>query len=327
MILITGATGFLGQHLVDEFLASGYEVRVLVRNAAERNLPWGKLVEVIDGDILDVLSLGKAVNGVDAVVHSAAMVSFWPKKREELMKVNVEGTANVVNACLDEGVPQLVHVSSIAAIGNSKSPEEFVTENTPWLPEHANSGYALSKRKAEMEIHRGISEGLSSAVMVNPGLIMGKGDWTQGTPKMFSVVDKGLTFYSQGIAGVVGAEDVAKACRLVLEKETSHGERFLLAAENIPYQELFQKIAKYLGKKPPSIRIPKGLALFAGKAAEMAAQITQNEPLISSESMRSGMNTRHFDGSKITQLGLEYTPVEEVIRKTAEAYLRDMTGG
>ena len=119
MILITGATGFLGQHLVDEFLASGYEVRVLVRNAAERNLPWGKLVEVIDGDILDVLSLGKAVNGVDAVVHSAAMVSFWPKKREELMKVNVEGTANVVNACLDEGVPQLVHVSSIAAIGNS----------------------------------------------------------------------------------------------------------------------------------------------------------------------------------------------------------------
>jgi dihydroflavonol-4-reductase len=324
MILITGATGFLGKYLVDEFLSSGYEVRILVRNASERTLPWGKLVEVVDGDINDILSLEKAVEGVDAVIHSAAMVSFWRKKREELMHVNVNGTANVVNACLDEGVSQLVHVSSIAAIGNTNSFDKLITEETPWLPEHAKSGYALSKRRAEMEIHRGISEGLALAVMINPALILGKGNWQSGTPKMFSMIDKGLRFYNNGATGIVAAEDVAKACRLVLEKETNNGERFLLSGENLTYKDLLGRIARHLGKTPPSLPLPKGLVFTAGRIFEMWANITGAEPAITLESMRSSLNARQFDGSKITQLGLEYKPAEEVIKETAEAYISEM---
>ena len=322
MILITGATGFLGNYLVDEFLSSGYDVRVLVRNAAERNLPWGNLVEVIDGDILDIVSLEKAVDGVDAVVHGAAMVSFWRKHKPELMKINVEGTANVVNACLDAQTPQLVHVSSIAATGKTKN-GELITEDTPWQPDDVKSGYALSKRKAEMEIHRGISEGLPFAAMINPALILGKGNWTQGTPKMFTVVDRGLKFYNPGETGMVSAADVATACRLVMEKDVPVGERYILSGENMTYKELFNLMAKYLGKKPPSSQLPAWLTLNAGRVSEFLAKITKKEPIITLESMRSSMNARQFDGSKITELGLEYTPIEKVIKETAEAFLAD----
>ena len=322
MILITGATGFLGKYLVDEFLSSGYDVRVLVRNSENRKLPWGKLVEVVDGDILDIVSLEKAVEGVDAVIHAAAMVSFWRKQRPELMRVNVEGTKNVVNACLEANIPQLVHISSIASMGNTSN-GEIINEETPWLPSHAKSGYALSKRKAEMEIHRGISEGLASAVMLNPALILGAGNWTQGTPKMFSVVDNGLSFYNPGATGIVAASDVAIAARLVMEKEVPNGERYILSGENMTYQELFTIMAKYLGKKPPSRMLPAWLTLNAGKVSEMLAKITKNEPIITLESMRSSMNARKFDGTKIQELGLEYKSIDKLLQETAEVFLKE----
>ncbi|MEZ4826548.1 MAG: NAD-dependent epimerase/dehydratase family protein [Bacteroidia bacterium] len=319
MILLTGATGFLGKYIADELLSAGHELRVLVRNPDSRQLPWGNLVEVAEGDVLDILSLEKAVEGVDYVIHAAAIVSFWRKQREEVMKINVEGTANVVNLCKDAGVQKLVHISSIGALGrtNDGSP---ITEQTVWKPEHAKSGYALSKYRAEMEIYRGISEGLNAA-MINPGVIIGAGDWTQGPPKMFSVVNKGLRFYPHGGTGIVSAEDVARAARLVMEKDVPEGERYILVGENITFRELFSKIALHLGKTPPKWGIPNWLSLNVGRVSEVISRISGRPPIVSLESMRSSTNSRIFDGTKIEKLGFSYTPIEEVIAGVAKQFL------
>lgn len=321
MILLTGATGFLGKYLADEFLAAGHELRVLVRNPETRQLPWSSLVEVFEGDVMDVLSLERAMEGVEYVVHAAAMVSFWRKERAALMRINVEGTANVVNCCLDAGVQKLVHVSSIGALGrtNDGSP---ITENTIWKPEHAKSGYALSKYRAEMEVYRGIVEGLNAA-MVNPGVILGAGDWTQGPPKMFTVVNKGLRFYPNGATGIVSAADVARATRLVMETDVPNGERYILVAENITFQELFTKIARSLGKTPPRWNLPNWLSLNVGRVSEVISRITGRPPIVSLESMRSSTRARTFDGSKINGLGFVYTPAEKVVEEIAKQFLGD----
>ena len=256
VILVTGATGFLGRHLVEALQQAGFGVRVLVRNAAGRNLPFGPEVGVAEGDVLDILSLAVAMDGVDAVVHAAAMVSFWRKEAAQVQKVNVEGTANVVNACLEADV-RLVQVSSIAALGSV--PEgKFITEETPWQAGETRSVYASSKWEAEREVFRGMAEGLT-AHFVNPSIIMGlTHDYGSGTGKMFEVVDRGLAVYNPGASGFVGVKDVARAIVAVLEADDlPNGEHFLLSAENLSFQTLFTMIAEGLGKRPPRFRLPK----------------------------------------------------------------------
>lgn len=319
MILLTGATGFLGKHLVDELLAAGYELRLLVRNPAKRKLPWKSMVEIAEGDINDTDSLSQAMEGVQTVIHAAAIVSFWKKRRDEIMKVNVEGTANIVNACLDFEVEQLIHISSIAAMGKGDV-KKVITENTAWVPNKHNSQYAVSKYKAELEVHRGIAEGLN-AIMVNPGVILGPDDqWDQGTPKMFSITDKGLKYYNRGGSGWVGVNDVTQAILILLNQHVEPGNRFLLVAENLTQHEIFSEIAVQLGKKAPHIALSPTLTLFAGYVSEFMANFSGKEPIITSQSMRNSGRRYQYDGSKITKLGLEYTPIKEVIRETVAAY-------
>ncbi|MEM7655812.1 MAG: NAD-dependent epimerase/dehydratase family protein [Bacteroidota bacterium] len=319
MVLITGGTGFLGKYLVEACLEAGLEVRLLVRGAKERKLPYGSLVEVVDGDILDVVSLEKAVEGVDFVIHAAAMVSFWGKDRERLREVNVDGTANVVNACLDANIRRLVHVSSIAAIGRSGG-SQLNDEESPVLLSQANSGYARSKILAERQIYRGIAEGLE-AVIVNPGLILGPGEWTSGTPKLFATIAEGMRFYPAGMVGVVSAKDVAKACLQVMEGEVAEGERFVLVAENMPYQRLFGKIAQALQVTPPSKGLAPWLARLAGTLAEQWANLWGKQPLITRASMRSATQPDQYDGSKIERMEVDYQDTEQLIEETAAAFL------
>lgn len=322
MILLTGSTGFLGQHIVDELLAAGYEIRVLVRNAADRTLPWKGAVEVVDGDVLDLLSLEQAMKGVESVIHAAAYVSFWKRNREKVREVNIQGTANVVNIALEmPQAPRLVHVSSIAAIGRAK--EGPCDEETPWLKADAASTYAISKRESEYEVYRGISEGLH-ATFVNPGLILGPTtDWEQGTGKIFSQIYKGLPVYKAGMVGMVGVKDVARACRLLLEKEVKAGERFVLVGENWSYKEMLSEIARNLDKQPPSIKIPRAVAVIGAWFNEVIANIRGIEPGITVESMRSSNKDDTYDGSKITRLGFEYTPMKEVLKEAAEVFLEN----
>ena len=321
MILITGATGFLGRFIVNELLEKGHELRLLVRNAKDRSLPWGSLVEVADGDIMDVNALEKAMQGVEYVVHAAAVVSFARKRRADMKAVNVGGTANVVNAALNAGVKKLVHISSVATTGRAGNGEE-VDEETPWQEGAYHNFYGRCKREAEMEVYRGIAEGLP-AVMLNPALIIGAGDWSAGTPKIFTTLYKGLSFYNEGVTGYIWAADVARAVSLVMESDLEKGERFILSAENLDQKTFFTEATLGMGLKPPHRRLPRWLGAIIGFVSEAWAFMIGSEPLITREIMRSANNKTYYRADKIERLGLVYTPMKKVIRETAEAFLAD----
>ncbi|GAB4416723.1 MAG: SDR family oxidoreductase [Bacteroidia bacterium] len=322
MILLTGATGFLGRHIADELLAGGYEVRLLVRDAETRSLPWGSLVEVVDGDLLDVVALGDAVQGVEAVVHAGALVSFRKRDRDLLLAVNVTGTANLVDACLEAGVPRLIHISSIGALGR-QSDGAPITERTPWQDKQVVSTYALSKRKAEREVLRGVAEGLWAAIL-NPALILGPGDWRQGTPRIFAMVQRGLRFYNSGGTGLVAARDVARACLHLLHADTPAGERFILSAESLTYRELLAMIATELGKTPPAYKLPPRLMHLTGWIAEKIDTLTGWDLGLTYENMRSASRVERYDGSKIERTGFSYTPIQQVVAETVEKLRADV---
>jgi nucleoside-diphosphate-sugar epimerase len=321
MILITGATGFLGQFLVDECLSAGYTVRTLVREPEKRSLPWGKEVEITEGDVLDIMSLERAMENVTFVIHAAATVSFEKKDRSEMFRTNVSGTANVVNVALAAGIQKLVHVSSIAAIGRSPEVSEL-TADSKWTPGKLNSDYALSKRQAELEVQRGVVEGLP-AVILNPGVIIGPGDWTSGTASLFGIVDKGLRFCNVGVNGYVGVKDVAKGIRLAMESPNEAGQRFILVSENLSQKAFFGMIARELDKNPPRIEFPPFLSMLAGGLLELLGSIRKKGSLINRQSMRISTHRFRYDGSPVESLGLSYTPMKTVIQETAAAYLAE----
>ena len=241
MILVTGGTGLVGAHLLLQLTANETEIRAIYRN--EKNIRktqslfqlYGKeaqfhKIQWMEGDIIDVPSLEKAFQGVTHVYHCAALISYNPKDENKLRKTNIEGTANIVNFCIDYKVSKLCHVSSIAALGDLKPNETIITEETEWNPEHYHSDYAISKYGAEMEIWRGQQEGLN-VVIVNPGVIFGAGFWQQGSGMFFSAVQKGFPFYTNGTTGYVSATDVASVMIQLMNSNIS-GERFSVIAEN-----------------------------------------------------------------------------------------------
>ncbi|MDX1906980.1 MAG: NAD(P)H-binding protein [Bacteroidia bacterium] len=317
-ILLTGATGFLGRYLVDELVAAGHEVRVLVRHAAQRDLPWRDLVTVVDGDVQDLLSVEQALEGAEAVIHAAGLVSFRRRDKAALLASHVQGTANIVNLCLEMGISRLVHVSTIGALGRPED-KALITEATPWQNRRHLSGYAIAKHKAELEVQRGVAEGLS-AVCVNPGIILGAGDWTQGTPQLFRLVDQGLSFYPAGSSGYVGAADVARACHLLLEAPVNPGSRFILVGENLTQREFLTRVAHALHRRPPALPLPAPLALAAGWLAEAWADLTGSDAQMSVASMRSASDPVRFDGTAICRLGFQYTPLDTLIADIAHAY-------
>ncbi len=320
MILITGASGFLGHHLVDELLSVGHDLRALVRNSAKRQFAWGSLVEVVEGDLLDIEMLTQALDGVDTVIHAASVVSYWKKRHQEMRQINVEGTANLVNLCIELGIPKLIHISSIAALGKDTR-EKWITEDTPWNSSGAASAYAQSKYDQELEVYRGIAEGLH-AIILNPGLILGETqDWSSNTGKIFSVLSKGLTYVNSGSTGVVGARDVARAVSFLFEKEIPSGERFVLVGENLSQKDLMGKIAQSIDKAPPSRILPPGASMAVGYLSQFMARFTGKEPVITPETMRSSIRSYLYNGEKITRLGFSYTPIDELIEETGKAFL------
>jgi nucleoside-diphosphate-sugar epimerase len=326
MILLTGATGLLGPYLIDELLAEGHDLRVLVRGASQRELPWRHLVEVIEGDLLDVVALGEATAGVQVVVHAAAMVSFDRRDRDQLMQTNVTGTANLVDACLEAGVGRLIHVSSVAAIGQPTDGEQ-ATEKTPWQADQAVSAYARSKRRAELEVYRGIAEGLPAQI-INPGLMLGpRGDWSQSSLRLFATAAQGLRFYQRGHTAMVGAQDVARCVALMLGQALPEGERYLLVTDTWSGQRMLSAFAAAVGQRPPTIGIPGWLSLSAAWVVETVATVLGRRPALSVEAIRSGLSNDRYDGRKATTLGFAYTPLEDVIAETARGYLAAHGGG
>ncbi len=320
-ILITGGTGFLGSYLLRYLVQQGEKVRAIRRESSSMDLVKSieNEVEWVEADILDVVSLEEAMQGIEQVYHCAAVVSFEPNTAKWMKKVNAEGTANVVNMALRMGVKRLLHVSSIAAIGRNKH-SEIVTENTKWERSPLNSNYAVSKMMAEQEAWRGSAEGLE-VVAVNPSVIMGSGRWEDGTNGFFSQIWKGLKFYPTGTTGFVDVRDVAKAMILVMNSEIVD-ERYILNGENVAYPTFLNWIAESLGKAKPSIKVNTFIRELAWRAAWLLSKITGKKPFLTKETAHSSSNTFYYQNDKFSTKfpNFEFTPIRQTIAETAEQY-------
>uniref|UniRef100_UPI004047295B NAD-dependent epimerase/dehydratase family protein n=1 Tax=Flavobacterium sp. TaxID=239 RepID=UPI004047295B len=272
MILVTGATGLVGSHLLVQLLQENEEVKALFRSEKQiekvknvfafyHQTALFEKINWVKGDITDVPTLEIAFEKVTHVYHCAALISFDPSDEEELRKINIEGTANVVNCCIDFGVKKLCHVSSIAALGTPKEHETTITEETDWNPEELHSDYAITKYGAEMEVWRGQQEGLE-VVIVNPGVIFGYGFPKRGSDVIIQSVKKGMPFYTKGSIGIVFVEDVTH-CMIQLMKSSINGERFILVGENIETKKLLTFIANILNVKSPTIKATKTMTSIA----------------------------------------------------------------
>lgn len=244
MIFVTGASGLVGAHLIQSLLAKGKTVRALYRKQPPR-FKGADQVQWVEGDLLDIISLEAAIEGTQQVYHAAAIVSFSPSKVDEMMKANQEGTANLVNICIDKKVEKLVFVSSVAALGRIRE-DAPIDETMHWTPETSNSVYGKSKYLAEMEVWRGMAEGLNIAI-VNPVIIFGAGDWNKGSSEIFKSSYNQFPWYTNGISGFVDVLDVVDSMQLLMDSPIV-GERYIISAENLSYQTVFTQIANAFNK-------------------------------------------------------------------------------
>lgn len=337
-VLVTGATGMLGTRLVFDLLREGQKVRAIYRNEKridqfKKNIAYycqnpeelSSLVEWVKSDVLDYESMCQVVEGMDLVYHSAAMVSFHSADQEDMFEINIQGTANVVNACLLKNVPKICHVSSIAALGKEDEGVE-ITEDSSWIPHAKHSGYQISKFHSEMEVWRGVNEGME-AVVVNPSVILGPGEWHAGSPAFFNNVFEGMTFYPGGGTGFVDVNDVSKAMVLLTNEsnwEKANKNKYLLNGENLSYQYVFTKIAQTLDVKPPKLLAKPWLLGIAWRAAKLVGKITGKKPLITKGSVANASKMQFYSGKKITdQFSFKYTTIDETIERVGQVYLKD----
>lgn len=312
MILVTGANGLVGSHLITALLAQGKQVKALYHtnhaDITHEKLTWQQ------GDILDIVDLEEIFEGITHVYHCAAIVSFNPKDKHLLHKTNVEGTANVVNACLSAGVEKLLFVSSVAALGRALQSVP-ISESNKWIESNHNSEYAKSKYLAEMEIWRGIGEGLN-AVIINPSIILGCSDWTKGSAAIFKNAYNEFAWYTTGTNGFVDVKDVVTIMTNLMDSDIS-SERFVVSSNNISYQALFTSIAIAFNKKPPHKLVTPFLAELVWRLEAIKAKFTGNKPLLTKETARTAQQTITYDNSKLLNSlpNFKYTPLSDSINR------------
>jgi nucleoside-diphosphate-sugar epimerase len=323
-VLVTGGTGFLGAYIIQELVDKGWTVRAIRRGSS---LPafipetiWD-MVECVNGDILDTIGLAEAMDGMDAVVHSAAKLSFSGRDQRELYQTNIEGTANVVNMALEQNIRRFVHVSSVAALGRTGNGER-VTEKKSWEESRWNTQYAISKFRGEIEVWRGIGEGLP-AVIVNPSTILGFGDWDHSSCTLFRSAWQEFPWYTEGVNGFVDVKDVAGVIVSLLASEIT-GERYILNGDNWTFRRLFENIAAGFGKKPPSREATPFLAGLAWRKESIKSLFSGKPSILTRESARVAQSLTYFENGKIlAQLpDLRFTPLETTIREACLDYLR-----
>jgi dihydroflavonol-4-reductase len=322
-VLITGGTGFVGSYIIQELVKKNYRVRAIRRSS---RLPFFiapeilEKVEWVEGDVLDVVSLEEAMENIDAVIHSAAIVSFWNKEKKEMYRVNVEGTANVVNAAVQKNIKRFVHISSVAALGRKKDGGS-VNEEKKWEENNINTQYARSKHQAEMEVWRGAAEGLD-AVILNPSTVLGYGDWNNSSCVVFKYIFDEINWYSSGINGFVDVEDVAKATVLLMESDIS-GQRFIINADNWLFKQLLDTMAENFSKKKPARRITPLILSLVWRLEKLKSLFTGKKPLITKESAKAALSKTCFENEKILKAfpGFSFIPLEESIRKACKKYL------
>lgn len=322
MIFVTGGTGFLGAYIIRDLILNGYTVRAIRRSAGLPNFIDREILqqaEWVKGDVLDVHGLHDQMQGAEAVIHAAARVSFNKADRQEMYQTNITGTENVVNTCIELGIPRLIHISSVAALGRTAT-SATVTEDRKWVDSNSNTHYAISKYKAEMEVWRGIGEGLQ-AVMLNPGTVLGYGDWNSSSAALFKNAFAGFPYYTTGINGFVDVEDIAAICLRMLASTIS-GERYIVTSENWSFKQLLETIADSLGKKRPHKHATPLMGQLAWRVESLKAMFTGKKPLLTRETAKVAQTKTFFDNRKILQAlpGFTFTPLELSISRAGAAY-------
>ena len=285
MIFVTGGSGFLGSYIIQELIQQGKPVRALRR---KRALPFyfppefSEKVSWVDGDILDVEALRENLEGCSQIIHTAGLVSFNPSDKHKLFKINIEGTANLVNAAIEAGITDFVHISSVGALGRGNG-TEMINEEKKWTGNSGLSNYSISKYYGEMEVWRGMGEGLSPLV-VNPVTLLGYGNWNETSCGLFKTAFREFPWYMDGINGFADVQDTARVIVSLLNSRIRN-EQFIISAENRTYLEIFQWMAKGFGKKPPSKKAAHFIASLAWRMEKIKSALSAKNPLITRESV------------------------------------------
>lgn len=332
MILVTGGTGLVGAHLLLHLIENGENVRAIYRN--QNNIQKTKSVfelykkgdlfgkiNWLEADILDVPSLEIAFIDIEYVYHCAALISFDPQDEDALRKTNIEGTANMVNFSLAKGIKKFCFVSSIAALGDLAPHETYITEETDWNPEKPHSDYAISKYGAEMEVWRGVQEGLN-IIILNPGVILGPIPKTknsvQGSAELYTRVANGLSFYTLGSTGFVTINDVV-IIAFELMKSDIKNERFTLIADNIVFRDILNTIAEVLKVKKPGIYASPLLMNFLWMADGIFSTLFLRKRNLTKATAKASYSKNLYSNKKIkTALGTVFYDVHEYVKEVSK---------
>lgn len=320
MILVTGATGFLGSELVRQLLDKGEQIRALKRASSDipailHNQP---ALEWFEADILDYFALEQAFENITHVYHAAALLSFAAEDKKKQLRINKEGTYHIVNLCLEKNIKKLVHVSSVAALGESKAGLP-VTENNHWEFNGTQQGYSISKYESEMEVWRAMAEGLN-AVIVNPSIIIGKNAGTSGSGQIFESVRKGLKFYTCGSNGFVDVEDVARAMIALMESDIC-GERFVINAENWNLKDVLTEAAEAFHVKPPRIEAKPWMMELGWRGAELLSLINGKKYGLTKDTARNAFKKSAYSSEKFRDFfpDFEFKPIKISIKEACDA--------
>ena len=331
-IAVTGGTGLVGSHLTAELLREGCSVRLIVRNAGKTDLLKATLRRMGVVDRYDRLefrqtalnnphTLREAVRGTQVLFHCAAQVSFDPERADDIVSSNTEITTHIVNSCLECGVGLLVHCSSIATLGEPRHEGEPVTESCTLDSPVGKSAYAISKIYAENIVRRGIAQGLK-AVIVNPAIVIGEGNWTSGSSLLIAFGARGGFFYTRGVKSYVDVRDVARAMVLLAQRPETAGSRFILSADSLSFRDFFGIVARAAGRPAPSIPIGKPALRMASKLDERISRMTGREYLLSPSVVENASSRSRHCGELISRTtGFRYTPLHETLKRVTRAYI------
>ncbi|NND63881.1 MAG: NAD-dependent epimerase/dehydratase family protein [Flavobacteriaceae bacterium] len=331
MILVTGGTGLVGAHLLYYLLQKNSFVRATHRKSSDLEYikdvfsyytdkpdEFYNKIEWVEANLTDIPSLHTAFKGITHVYHAAAYISFNPKNLRGLRKTNVEGTANIVNLCLKYGIDKLCYVSSIATLG-SVTNDDPVHEEIHWNSEEDNNVYAITKYGAEMEVWRGMQEGLK-AVIVNPGVILGEGFWYSGSGTIIRNAAKGSKYYTQGGSGFVDVRDVVKAMMLLMKAQVSH-ERYVLVAENMSYKDLFTDLSHHIKVKPPQKLIGAQTLKWIARLDWLSSKLFGTKRKLLKSMIKSLTSNTTYSSQKIkTEHNFEFIPIAKTLERVAKNY-------
>ncbi len=322
-IVLTGATGFLGCYLLRLLLHKGYTNITCTHRSTSRFILIEDIkdqVTWVQCDLTDELEVESLLqNKVDAIIHAAAKVSLSNKNQKSLMRSNVDSTRLLADYALDRGVQKFVFVSSVASIGPGLQ-QELIHEETEWKDDADNTAYGVSKQYAEREVMRAVAEGLE-AVIINPSMIIGAGEWNSSTVSIIQMVDKGLPYYPSGSIGLIDVRDVAELIVLALENEGLSGKRFIASAENWTHQKIIESISKTLGKNAPQKQLPAVVARLGIIAATISEWVKGDKSILNAQSIKMSQESLEYDHAKSIRLfDFNYRSIDQSIKDIVEVF-------